>query len=143
MRFSAQEEYGLRCLLQIARKGTNETVTIQEISQAEGLTGYHVAKLLRILRQADFIKSVRGKTGGYRLSYPADQIIVSKVLAVLGGRLFDPGFCQRHAGTENACSHMLDCSVRLLWNSVQELVDELLGKITLADILSRKKLPIC
>src|SRR4051794_21206060 len=98
MKFSAQEEYGLRCLLQIARLGEGGSMTIPEISRVEGLTPTHVAKLTMILRKEGFIRSTRGHGGGYTLARAPEQIAVGEVLAALGGKLYDEEFCNRHAG---------------------------------------------
>ena len=65
MKLSAQEEYGLRCLLQMASRGNEASLSIPEISRAEGLSVPNVAKLMRLLRIAGFVKSVRGQSGGY------------------------------------------------------------------------------
>ena len=99
MKLSAHEEYGLRCLLRIGLAGKDESVTIPEISQAEALSPAYAAKLLRMLRRGGFIKSARGKAGGYTLARPADQIIIGDVIDGLGGRLFESkNFCDEHAG---------------------------------------------
>ncbi len=139
MKFSAQEEYGLRCLLQIARRGPNESMTIPEISKAEGLTPTHVAKLLMILRKEGFISSTRGQSGGYQLSRDAAQIGVGDVLTALGGKLYDEEFCRRHSGTLDICSHDVECSIRSVWQIVQEAIDSVLGKLTIADMLQQAK----
>src|SRR3989442_8975956 len=76
MKVSAQEEYGLRCILQIARhqrSGRANPLTLAEITREEGLTVPHVAKLIRTLRKAGLVKSVLGRTGGYSLSQTADK----------------------------------------------------------------------
>ncbi len=135
MRISAQEEYGIRCLLQIGRKGPRASVTIPEISRAEGISGHYVAKLLRVLRRGGLVKSVRGQAGGYMLARPLSDITVSEAVAVLGGSFYDPGFCTQHVGVEAACAHTIDCSIRGLWRSVQQAVDQVLGKTTLQDLL--------
>jgi Rrf2 family protein len=135
MKLGANEEYGIRCLLHIARRGDEGSVTIPEISRAEGITAPYVAKLLRILRKGGFIASVRGKSGGYSLARPVDQIVVSEVLAALGGRLFEADFCNRHSGAEMTCTHSVDCSVRSLWQTVQGAVDQVLSKMTLKDLV--------
>src|SRR5215472_8505783 len=85
MKHSAQEEYGLRCLLRLAREGELGSLTITEISLAEGISSHYVAKLMRILRRGGFVKSARGQAGGYTLSRGADQIVVGEALAALGG----------------------------------------------------------
>jgi Rrf2 family protein len=135
MKLSANEEYGIRCLLHIARSGTEGSVTIPEISRAEGITQAYVAKLLRILRRSGFIASVRGKSGGYSLARPAQQIVVGEVLAALGGRLYESDFCDRHSGAEKICTHTVDCSVRSLWQTVQNALDQVLSRMTLGELL--------
>lgn len=139
MKFSSQEEYGLRCLLQLSRRGPGASMTIPEISAAEGLSVPYVAKLVRILRQDGFVKSSRGQSGGYTLTRPTDQIIVGDVLAALGGRIFDSETCDRYHGTEDMCTHAIDCSIRSLWQAVQREVDQVLSKTTLRDLLGTEQ----
>ena len=134
MKFSSPEEYGLRCLLQIARQGERGSLTISEISRTAGISSHYVAKLMRSMRRGGLVQSIRGQGGGYTLARPPDQISVGQALALLGGRLFEPDFCERHAGTEKVCTHSTDCSIRSLWRAVQRAVDQVLSKTTLKDL---------
>ena len=134
MKVSAQEEYGLRCLLQMARSSTLESVSIPEISRAEGLSVPNVAKLMRILRLGGLVRSVRGQAGGYTLARPADQISMEEVMRVLGGPVFGPAFCGRHAGLDGTCSHGGDCAVRPVWLKMQEMITAVLARTTLQDL---------
>ncbi len=135
MKLSSQEEYGLRCLLQLARQ-PDRSLAIPEIGLAEGISAHNVAKLLRILRQGSIVESERGQHGGYTLARPSHEITVGEVLAVLGGRLYEPGFCQNFSGIEKDCTHSsTQCSVRGLWHQLQHAVDEVLSRTTLHDLL--------
>lgn len=138
MKFSSQEEYGLRCLLRIGKAKTPNGLTIPEISQLEGLSTANVGKLLRILRLGGFIESARGQTGGYKLAHPPEKININKVLEVLGGRLYEAGFCEYHAGLEKICTNSIDCSIRSLWSTIQSMLDHVLNKITLLDLLGKE-----
>jgi Rrf2 family protein len=135
MKLSSQEEYGLRCLLRVGREGTAGSLSISELSRAEGISEPNVAKMMRVLREGGFVRSTRGVSGGYALSRPAEEINVGQVLATLGGRLYEPSFCDSHAGIERLCTHMPDCSIRSVWRMLQQAVDQVLGKITLKDLL--------
>ncbi len=135
MKFSTQEEYGLRCLLRIGKSISPNGLTIPEISQLEGLSEANTGKLLRTLRLGGFIESSRGQTGGYKLTKPADKIIIGEVLAALGGKLFEADFCSDHSGAELICTHSIDCSIRSLWRTIQSLIDNVLGKMTLKDLI--------
>lgn len=138
MKLSAQEEYGLRCLLQMAARGDEASLSIPEISRAEGLSVPNVAKLMRLLRLAGLVKSVRGQSGGYSLALPASQIRIGVVMEALGGKLFGGRFCERHAGLEEICTHNSDCSMRALWIGLQSMLEKVLFKITLADLLQKE-----
>jgi Rrf2 family protein len=135
MKLSAQEEYGLRCLLRVARTGKGESLTIPEIGRAEGLSVPYVAKLMRVLRQGNFVRSVRGQAGGYSLARPPEDIAVGEVLALLGGRLFEPDFCDQFSGLNKICTHSIDCSIRSLWRAMQGAVDSVLARLTLHDLV--------
>ncbi len=135
MKLSSQEEYGLRCLVRVGRADAGGSVTIPELARAEGISEPNVAKMMRILRRGGFVRSTRGQSGGYALSRPAPEIALGQVLATLGGRLYEPAFCDGHAGVELACTHMTDCSIRSVWRMVQHAVDQVLNKITLQDLL--------
>lgn len=139
MKFSTQEEYGLRCLLRIGKSGEPNGLTIPEISQMEGLSTANVGKLLRILRLGGFIESTRGQTGGYKLARSSDEIVIGEVMAALGGRLFEAGFCNDHSGVEMICTHSIDCSIRSLWRTIQSLLDGVLEKLTLKDLIGSEQ----
>ena len=140
MKFSAQEEYGIRCLLRIAKATTANGLTIPEISQLEGLTPANVGKILRILRMGGFIESARGQTGGYKLAHAPKDIIIGDVLSALGGKLYEDGFCSLHAGVESICNNSIDCSIRSLWSTIQNLLDGVLSKLTLNDLIGKDEL---
>ena len=70
---------------------------------------------------------------------PPDQIIVDDVLNILGGKIYEETFCGTHAGAIDVCNHIIDCSMRSLWRSVQNAVDVVLKRITLRDMLGNEK----
>lgn len=138
MKITSQEEYGLRCLLRLARAEDGQSLTIPEIAMAEGLSAPYVAKLLSVLRQGGVIESVRGRSGGYRLAGTPADVSLGKILMVLGEPLFDdPGYCQRHAGTETdgSCVHHSGCTLRALWQTLEQWMRHTFDQITLADLL--------
>jgi len=139
MKITSQEEYGLRCLLRLAREERSHSLTIPEIAAAEGMSPPYVAKLLSVLRQGGLIESVRGRAGGYRLAKSPAEIQLGAVLLVLGEPLFDnPGYCQRHAGSEaegSTCVHQGCCTLRALWQTLETWMRGALDQITLADFL--------
>ena len=141
MKFSAQEEYGLRCLLRIAKfYAVGKSLTIPEISRAEGISEHNTGKILRVMRIGGLLESSRGQIGGYTLTRSPGQISVGEILKVLGGRLFDDEFCNTHTGAMDICTNSIDCSVRSLWKMIQDSVDSVVSKMTLKDLMARENL---
>ena len=99
MKFSAQEEYGLRCILNLARgeAAIKEMVlegsssdgsirgypTVSQVAADEGISVQYVRKLFGLLAKAGLIEGVRGCKGGFQLSRPIAEITVAEVLQVL------------------------------------------------------------
>jgi Rrf2 family protein len=135
MQFTAQEEYGLRCLLRLAGAGEDASMTIPEIAHAEGVSQAYAAKLLRALREGGLVVAERGQAGGYRLSRAPEQISAAQALAVLGGRFYEGQFCEKFTGQEDECAHTLNCSIRSLWRAVQTVVDQVLKNTSLKDLI--------
>jgi len=136
MKISAQEEYGLRILLRIAKSSLGEGLTISGISELENLTTSNTAKILRILRLSNMVKSTRGNTGGYELAKPASEIDIGEVLKVLGGNIYDEQFCTNFKGVGKLCNNSIDCTIRSLWQLIQLSVNQVVGSLTLSDLIS-------
>lgn len=137
MKFSSTEEYGLRCLLQMAKKGDQGTTTITELSQKEGLTPAHVAKIMSILRKGGLVQSLRGQSGGYHLARTPKDITVNDVLEVMGGKFFSrEEYCSPPSGEQAFCVHSMDCAVRSLLMGLQSAVSDYLRKCRLSDLVT-------
>lgn len=137
MKITAQEEYGLRCLLRLACSDEG-ALTLPEIADAEGLSVPHVAKLMGVLRQAGLVDSVRGRTGGYRLAKAPETIRLGALLLILGEPLFDEAdYCQRHAGlaADGVCVNQASCTLKSLWQTLELWMRATLDRITIADLL--------
>jgi Rrf2 family protein len=130
----ASEEYGLRCLLQVARGYGGAPVALSGIAAAEGLSLEYAAKLLRRLRLAGLVRSLRGARGGYELARAPEEISVWSALEALGGEFFAADFCACHAGARPRCVRASDCSLRALWRRVQAALREALARVSVADL---------
>jgi Rrf2 family protein len=141
MKITAQEEYGLRCVLRLA-KAKSGSITLPEVAAAEGLSVPYVAKLMAVLRHAGLLDSVRGRSGGYTLARPADEIGLGSLLLVLGEPLFEENdYCQKHAGTEapnGVCTNKATCTLKSLWQTLEHLMRRTLDQITLADLIQHE-----
>ena len=135
MKISAQEEYGLRCLLQLARAGTmGESLTLAQIARLEGISQANAGKLLWILSKAGLVQSTRGTKGGYCLARPASDIRLNQVIHVLEGEPAE-SHCKSYAGVLDVCVHTGDCGIRPVIVELHQIVDNALADITLSQLL--------
>src|SRR5215510_14352473 len=139
MKISAQEEYGLRCLVQLARaESQEESLTLAQIADREGLSVANAGKLMMILNRAGLVKSQRGTKGGYSLARPAADIRLNEVIRVLDEDAVDR-FCKSHAGVLDVCIHTSDCGIRPVIVGLHEVVQNALAEITLAQLVGSEE----
>ncbi|MFT4093835.1 MAG: Rrf2 family transcriptional regulator [Niabella sp.] len=136
MKITAQEEYGLRVLIRIASCKDSEGMSIPQLSETEQLSQHYIAKLTRLLRMANLIRSTPGNKGGYVLAKSSSDIIIKNVLEALGAPL-DKEFTDENGAVMRFCTNSVDCSSRSLWQMIQMTVNNLLEKITLLDLVQR------
>jgi Rrf2 family protein len=135
MKISAQEEYGLRCLLQLARAELGgESLTLSQIARLEGISAANAGKLMWILSKAGLVQSQRGTKGGYYLARPASEIHLNQVIRVVEGDPVD-SHCKSYAGVLDACVHTGDCGIRPVIVELHQIVDNALADITLSQLL--------
>lgn len=139
MKISAQDEYGLRILLRIAKAPAADGLTLSQLSEMEQISQPYAAKITRALRLGGLIQSTRGHKGGYVLAMAAETIRVSEVLKVMGGTLYDEKFCGQHTGANSLCTNSVDCSLRSLWTILQHNIDRVLDQITISDLMQKEE----
>jgi len=131
MKLSTRSRYGTRILLELARQSDRKPVQVSEISRQQDIPVKYLEQLIRTLKKAGLITSVRGAKGGYNLcSKPADISLGAIV------RLFE----EQHElvkciSSPDICHKADDCHVRLAWKEATEALYERLDAITIADLL--------
>lgn len=134
MRFTTQAEYGLICTLHLARFGASGPVAAREMAEKEELPADYTEKILRRLRQAGIVNSVRGVSGGFELARDASEISVKDVIEATEGSTFEINCTQHPVGTERCDLHH-DCSIRPIWYALRTRIDALLDQIRISDLL--------
>ncbi len=135
MKITSQEEYGLRCLLQLARVPRGELMSVKEIATKEGLSNAYVEKLLRLLSRAGLVHSMRGIKGGYVLNRPAASITLGEVIRALGKVQTTEHICHQFTGNQSTCVHFNDCGIRSVWSGLTGYIQSFLDQTTLASLL--------
>ncbi len=134
MKISAQEEYGLRCLVQLANLHDGDALTLPQIAEREGISTANAGKLMWLLNKAGFVHSTRGTKGGYYLSRPANEIHLNEIIKVLDEDVMNK-HCDSYTGVLDSCVHHGDCGIRPVIIGLHEIVENALSRITLAQLV--------
>lgn len=135
MKITALEEYGLRCLVRVARQPDGEPISAQRVAELEGLSLPYAQKLLRVLSTGELIEARRGASGGYVLSRPLQNISLGDAIRVLGGLIQLEDVCERHTGDRDVCQHAGNCSIRPVWGYLSEFIVSTFDSISLSLLL--------
>lgn len=138
MKISAQEEYGLRCLVQLANLPAGESLTLPQIAEREGISTANAGKLMWLLNKAGFVNSTRGTKGGYFLARPAGDIYLNEIIKVLDEDVLS-SHCESYTGVLETCVHTGDCGIRPVIVGLHEIVENALSRITLAQLVGTEK----
>ena len=87
MRISQKGLYALQALIVLARHYPGDIVKIRDIAEEEQLPEKFLEAILRDLKRARFVTSVRGANGGYQLKRPPEEIFLGEVIRRIDGPL--------------------------------------------------------
>ena len=131
MKLSTRSRYGTRIVLELARHFGGDPVQVSEISRVQNIPVKYLEQLIRTLKKADLIRSVRGSKGGHQLNEEPATITVGYIVRLFEGQT-DLVACV--SAPEN-CDMADECRVRKVWQEATEAMYEKLDGITIADLL--------
>ena len=136
VKLSTKGRYGLRALIDLALYGEEEAVSIQSISARQQISDSYLEQLVRKLKKAGLVTSVRGAQGGYRLAKPAGEISVGDVLRALEGSI-EAVSC----GVENNanCLGKDLCVARYVWEKVNKSIQETVDSIRISQLVEESR----
>ena len=108
-----------------------------ELAERARLEPTTVAKVLKPLAQAGLVEGFRGASGGYRLARPASEIALIAIVEAIEGPL---GMTECSGG-HSTCEHESHCGVQVHWRRINDVIADVLGGVTLSDMLPRAKSP--
>ncbi len=139
MRVTTWTEYSLIISLHLAKHGVTGggPVAARELADLERLPADYVEQILLRLRRAGLVESVRGAKGGYFLAKEPSSISVRDIMTASEHQTFEIN-CETHPVDAERCSPGSTCSIRPVWQALQQRVDELLAGISLADLMKEE-----
>jgi len=138
MMFSTKAEYGVRVMVELARRHPGIPVSLAEIAEGDQLPLAYLEHLVARLRRAGLVESRRGAHGGYRLARPPEEITMAEVVEALEGAIAPIECISESADGGLTCSREADpdhvCPTKLLWTRVRGSVIATLQETRLSDL---------
>jgi Rrf2 family protein len=130
MKLSTRSRYGTRLLIDIASNSNGGPVPVSEISRRIGVSVKYLEQLIRPLKKANYLQSVRGPKGGHMLAKEPEQITVGEVVRLLEGGI-SLTECIDHP---DVCNLSSSCNVRKVWQRATDSMLAILDGITIAEL---------
>lgn len=131
MLISSKGRYGLRLMVYMAQASDgSDTVALRRVAAAEGISLKYLEQLASAMVKAGYLKSIRGRDGGYQLAKPAEQITAGDVLRAAEGET-SPVAC---AAFEDSCPRENICSTVDFWMGLDAVIDDYVNGVTLAEL---------
>jgi Rrf2 family protein len=136
MKISTRVEFGIVALVDIAlNSDKNETITMYSIAQRHNISSKYLEQILTVLRQANFIRGIKGSKGGYTISKPMDKITLKEIINALDiSVLADVNFYNL-----DEKSVVVSTINTQIWDKMTSYLQNFAENITLADIIEMCK----
>lgn len=128
---STKGRYALRVMIDLAEQNNQERVPLKEIAERQEISQKYIEAIMTILSKNGFVDAVHGKGGGYRLNKAPEEYKVGDILRLTEGSL-SPVACLEKGAEE--CPRKNACRTLPLWTKLDELVENYLDSVTLADL---------
>ncbi|HIQ40765.1 MAG TPA: Rrf2 family transcriptional regulator [Sulfurivirga caldicuralii] len=134
MKLTSRGRYAVTAMLDMALRPQGERVTLNEISQRQGISLSYLEQIFAKLRRANLVSSLRGPGGGYTLARPAAEITVGQIIQAVD-ELMDARYCQ---GGRN-CHNGHECLSHMLWNDLSIKIETYLHGISLQNLIDQRR----
>jgi Rrf2 family protein len=137
MKLSKRGEYALRALIDlgIASELGWPMLQVSELASKEKLPIKFLEQIFTQLKAAGYVKSRRGKFGGYSLARPMSRITFGAIVRLIDGPLAPIRCVSQTSYARCSCPDEIHCGLRMLMFDVRNAITAVLDRFTLADIV--------
>jgi len=133
MKLTSRCEYAMLALVHLGRQMTEELVSVDEIARAQKIPPKFLEQIMLALKRAKYVRSCKGRQGGYQLAKAADKITLAEIV-----RLFDGAI----APTESVSKYFYEPTpiekeehLLQVFREIRDHVSKKLETTTIADVM--------
>ena len=135
MKISTRGRYALRMMLDMVLSDSDKPVRVKEIAERQEISEKYMEQIMPTLSKNGLVEAVHGVGGGYRLTRPPRDYRVGEILRLTEGDLAPVACLSCDAPP---CSRSTECRTLAMWSRFNEITNEYIDGITLADLLGEK-----
>ncbi len=132
MKVSTKGRYALRVMIDLAQHRDEGFISLKEIAARQEISMKYLEMIVGILNRADYVQSLRGKSGGYRLSKNSGEYTIGAILKLTEGSMA-PVSCLENGA--DICKRAEECITLPLWKGLDKVIDDYLESISLEDLI--------
>ncbi|MDX1995932.1 MAG: Rrf2 family transcriptional regulator [bacterium] len=127
MKLTSRSEYALLALIYLARQPAETYIRVETIAQQQGIPAKFLEQILLSLKRGNYVNSVKGHNGGYRLAKLPATITLAEIIRALDGPLaptdsvsknfYRPTPIEKEGGLVKVFEEVRDCMLDILENT--------------------------
>ena len=129
---STKGRYALRVMIDLAEQQTQDRTPLKEIAERQEISQKYIEAIMTLLSKNGFVEAVHGKGGGYKLNKKPEEYRVGDILRLTEGSLSPVACLEKGAPV---CPRKDVCRTLPLWTKLDDLVENYLDSVTLADLM--------
>ncbi len=129
-------DYAARAIIELALRRGQGLIPTSEIADRRGIPHEFLNQVLLSLRKAGIIRSRRGPSGGYELADVPESITLLQVVRAMGELGETPDLACIQNGS---CTVFEACVLQDVWRDLASSLGQVLGAITIDDLVRREK----
>ena len=133
MNLTSKSRYALKIMMDLAHHSHQPLVRRAEIAGRQGIPTDYLDQIMIRLRAGKLVESIRGRSGGYRLARPADQITMWDLFSTVEESMI-PVEC---ISSGHACDFEKSCVSKDAWTEIFGAIKSSMSTIKLSGLTDR------
>ena len=137
MMVSTKGRYALRVMIDLAEHSESCYIPMKEVAERQKISLKYLERILPALVKNRLVEGVHGKGGGYRLTRRPEEYTAGEIIRLAEGDIAAVACLENGA---SPCEQMKECRTRPMWNELNDLVNQYLDSVTIADLMKDSSL---
>ena len=133
-------KYAIKALMILAKGRSDLPLRAADIAARERIPAKYLESVLVELRNAGFLHSKKGMSGGYTLGKPADAILLVQILRLTDGPIaLVPCASLNYYHKCEECHVESSCGIRAVYIGIRDATLKILSETSIADLINKEK----